>query len=446
MKKEKDPKELGYNTDVAIMRNPLITAKLGLTNTQIQVIEEMIAKINPNDTDFNIIQIKIRDFADRIGVSYVKLYNEIETITKQMIRPVKIKEDDDSDYTYVALLTDAKHWKRKGIIEVQFHKKMKPYLLEIKDSQYFKIHREATRHLKNPHFNKLYWLLASWRRKGEVKIVEFTIEYLKIAVELEEQYAQYSDFKKRFLSPARAEFLTYGEFYFDFKEIRLNPSSKRSEIIKVRFTIFDNPNWKPKRDEIEPYKSVEPDTTTPEMQELISMIIGISKSITKAQATQFVKNHAHVKPEDIMSEILNLFKQRGKGKEIIDPLAWLATAVKNNYNKGLFEETQEQKKEKEEQAKINSWHSEFEQRFNNFKEQRASEATAEEIEFFKANHKEFLNREGEPLKQFLGEFVVVFRGEVPADKKQNFINWVRKHKGEALQELDGKYKIVPTLF
>lgn len=441
-----DRDKLTHSTEVAVMRNPLITAKLDFTSTQMHIFEHIVGQINPQDADFNIIQIKIKDFADSIGASYVKLYNEIEKITKQMIRPVKIKENDGSDYSWISIVTKAKHWKGKGIIEVKFHEDLKPYLLQISEDQYFKIHLRATKKISNVHFKKLYWMLASWRRENKVRHVEFTIDYIKTVVELEGQYEQFADFKIWFLNKAREQFIKNGEFYFDFEGIRMNPKSKRSPFVKVRFTILDNPNWKPQENQEEPYKLIEPDTTTPEMQELISMIMGISKSITKTQATQFVKNHAHIKPEDVMSEILNLFKQRGRGKEIIDPLAWLAIAVKNNYNKGLFEETQEQKKEKEEQDKINSWHSEFEQRFNNFKEQRASEATPEEIEFFKANHKEFLNREGEPLKQFLGEFVVVFRGEVPADKKQNFINWVRKHKGEALQELDGKYKIIPTLF
>ena len=441
-----DRNKLTHSTEIAVMRNPLITAKLGFTSTQMHIFEHIVGQINPQDADFNIIQIRIKDFADSIGANYVKLYNEIETISKQMIRPVRIKEDDDSDYSWISIVTKAKHWKGKGIIEVKFHEDLKPYLLQISEDQYFKLHLRATKKISNVHYKKLYWLLASWRRKNKIIEVDFSIEYLKAAVELEGQYEQFADFKIWFLNKAREKFIEIGEFYFDFEGLRINPKSKRSPFIKVRFRILDNPNWKPQENQELPFKLIEPDTSTPEMQGLISMIMSISKSISNAQATQFVKNYAHTKPEDIMSEILNLFTQKGRGKVITDYLAWLGTAVDNNYNKGLFEETQQKKKEKEEQDKINSWHSEFEQRFNNFKEQRASEATPEEIEFFKANHKEFLNREGEPLKQFLGEFVAIFRGEVPADKKQNFINWVRKHKGEALQELDGKYKIVPTLF
>lgn len=441
-----DTKNLGFSEEVAIIRNPLLTAKLGLTTIQMQVFEEMIAKINPKDENFHIIQLNIKQFADRIGANPVKLYNEVERITKQMIRPVKIQENDGSDYSWVALLTKAKHWKRKGVIELQFHQDLKPYLLEISGSQYFKIHREATRHLSNPHFNRLYWVLSSWRRKKQIITVDLTLDYIKTAVELEGQYPVYQDLKKRFLNPARADFMKYGEFYFDFEEIRRNPQSKRSEIIKVRFIIFDNPNWKPQREEPIPYELVEPDITTPEMQEVVNALTGLSKSITKAQATQFAINHANTKPEDILSEILNFLKQKGKGKDIIDPLAWLSVAIKNNYNKGLFEETQEKKKEQAEQHKINTWYAEYETRYKEYKFKKAEEATPEEIEYFKENHKHLLNQKGEPLKEFLGEFVGIYRNETPSDKDTNFINWTRKHKGESLQRLDGKFKVVQTLF
>jgi hypothetical protein len=439
-------KELTHSPDVVVMSNPLITAKLDLTGTQMHVFEYIAGQINPKDENFNVIQIRIKDFAESIGGSYVKLFNELEKICKQMIRPVKVKTDDSSDYSWVALVQRATKISKIGVIEIKFSDELKPYLLQLTNN-YFKIHLKATRKLENPHIKRLYWLLSAWRKKGEIVNIEFSLPYLKTAVQLEGKYKQYSDLKKWFLSPAKSNFKEFGEFYFDFEEIRFNPKSSKSEVIKVRFSIIDNPNWKPYLEEIQPYEIVEVDTTTPEMQGLIGMIMSISKGITKAQATQFAINHANIPPEDIMSEILNLFKQKAKGKEITDHLAWLAIAVKNRFNKGLFEETEEKKKEQEEQNKINGWHSEFQERFKEFLEQKANEATPEEIEEFKALNPIFVNKAtGEPIKQYLGNFVASTRKEISENKDDVFIGWVRKHKGETLQKMDGKFKVMQTLF
>jgi hypothetical protein len=432
-----------YNPELVVMKNPIITSKLNFSPLQVQLMLEMVAKIHPADENFNEVRINVKELAEKLNMDNGQIYENIEKATKGMNTWIRIKENDGSDYTDLVLLTKVKYWKKKGYVEMKFHEDLKPYLLQIKESSFFSYHIEATRHLKSYSFIKLYWLLVAWK---SVKTKVFMLDSLKETLELTGQYAAYKDFKKRVLQPARAAFIKYGEIYFDYEEIRENPKSQRSAIEKIKFTILPNPNWKKRKSlnftDIEP---VQPNTSTPEIQELLKGILSLSKDITEAEAMQFIRNHTSYKPTDILSEIIAIKKKKSKGKEIIDHLATLADAISKQYSKGLFEEQEQKRKEQEEQRLIESWDREFEQRFKAYKIERADTAEPHEIDSFRELYPHSFYR-GEPIKEHLGFFIAVSRGEVPQDKDTNFIGWVRKHKNETLQKLDNKWKIVKTLF
>lgn len=433
-----------YNPELVVMKNPIVTSKLNFTPLQAQIMLEMIAKIHPADDNFNEVKINVKEFANKLGMDYSNIYEDIEKASKGMNTWISIKENDGSDYTNLVLLTKVKYWKKKGYVEMKFHEDLKPYLLQIKESGFLSYHIEATRHFKNYAFIKLYWLLVAWK---SVKTKPFELVSLKQTLELDGQYERFYDFKKYFLHPARAAFSKYGEFYFDFEEIRENPSSQRSAIVGVKFTILPNPNWKKRKAlsfvDVEP---VEPDMTDTKLQEVLKGILSLSKSISEAQAMQFIRNHTSYKPEDIMSEIIAMKKNKANGAEYSNPLAALSKAVVNNYSTGLYEEQERKRQEQEEQNMINAWRSEFEERFNEFKHTIASEATPQEVELYREAYPTGFNTKGEPFKNRLGNFVAISRGLVPQDEELNFTNWVRKHKGETLQKLDNKWKIVKTLF
>jgi plasmid replication initiation protein len=432
-----------YNPELVVMKNPIINTKLDFTPLQMQIFLEMVAKIHPQDTDFNVLRLDVKEFAEKIGMDNAQIYDNIRVASRGMMKTIiTINEQDGSDYTDLTLLTKSKYWSKKGYVELRFHEDLRPYLLQIKESQFIKYHIEATRHLKNYAFIKLYWLLIAWK---SVKTKPFDLIWLKQTLELDGQYAAFKDFKKRVLEPARAAFIKYGEIYFDFEEIRAT-KSQRSAIIGVKFTILPNPNWKKRKSlnftDIEP---VQPDMTDTKLQKVFKDILGLSKGITEAEAMQFIKNHTSYKSEDILSEIIAMKKNKTNGTEYNNPLGALSNALIKSYSTGLYEEQEQKRKEQEEQRLIESWDREFEQRFKAYKIERADTAEPHEIDSFRELYPHSFYR-GEPIKEHLGFFIAVSRGEVPQDKDTNFIGWVRKHKNETLQKLDNKWKIVKTLF
>ena len=432
-----------YNPELVVMKNPIINTKLAFTPLQMQMFLEMVAKIHPQDTDFNVLRLDVKEFAEKMGMDNGQIYENIRVASRGMMKTIiTINEDDGSDFTDLTLLTKSKYWSKKGYVELRFHEDLRPFLLQIKESQFISYHIEATRHLKNYAFIKLYWLLVAWK---SVKTKTFLLDKLKEVMELEGQYNQFPDFRKRVLQPARAAFIKYGEIYFDFEEIRFTKSQK-SPVEKIKFTILPNPNWK-KRKSLD-FVDVEPvqiDMTDTELQKLLKGILSLSKSISEVQAMQFIRNHTSYKPEDILSEIIAMNRNKANGTEYSNPLGALSKAVANNYSKGLFEEQEQKRKEQEEQRLIESWDREFEQRFKAYKIERADTAEPHEIDSFRELYPHSFYR-GEPIKEHLGFFIAVSRGEIPQDKDANFVGWVRKHKNETLQKLDNKWKIVKTLF
>jgi plasmid replication initiation protein len=433
-----------YNPELVVMKNPIINTKLDFTPLQMQIFLEMVARIHPKDTDFNVLRLDVKEFAEKIGMDNTQIYDNIRVASRGMMKTIiTINEQDGSDFTDLTLLTKSKYWSKKGYVELRFHEDLRPYLLQIKESQFISYHIEATRSLNNYAFIKLYWLLVAWK---SVKTKTFLLDKLKETMELEGQYKQFPDFRKRVLLPARAAFIKYGEIYFDFEEIRFTKSQK-SPVEKIKFTILPNPNWKKRKSlnfvDVEP---VQPDMTDTKLQEVLKGILSLSKSISEAQAMQFIRNHTSYNPTDILSEIIAMKKNKANGAEYSNPLAALSKAVANNYSKGLYEEQERKRQEQEEQNMINAWRSEFEERFNEFKHTIASEATPQEVELYREAYPTGFNMKGEPFKNRLGNFVAISRGFVPQDEELNFTNWVRKHKGETLQKLDNRWKIVKTLF
>lgn len=430
-----------YNPELVVMKNPIINNKLDFTPLQMQIFLEMVARIHPQDTDFNVLKLDVREFAEKIGMDNAQIYENIRTASRGMMKTI-ITIDEKESITDLTLLTKATYWHKRGYVELRFHEDLRPYLLQIKESQFIKYHIEATRHLKNYAFIKLYWLLVAWK---SVKTKTFPLDELKGVMELDGQYLAYKDFKKRVLQPARAAFIKYGEIYFDFEEIRFTKSQK-SPVDKIKITILPNPNWKKRKSlnfvDIEP---VQPDMTDTDIQKVFKGILGLSKSITEAEAMQFIRNHTSYKPTDILSEIIAMNKNKKNGTEYGNPLGALSKAVANNYSTGLYEEQEQKRKEQEEQRLIESWDREFEQRFKAYKIERADTAEPHEIDSFRELYPHSFYR-GEPIKEHLGFFVAVNRGEIPQDKDTNFVGWVRKHKNETLQKLDNKWKIVKTLF
>ena len=211
---------------VAFQSNALINARYEMTAFQKKILLYIISLIQPNDEDFKLYQIHVKDFVSETDYKSKMLYGKLRQETKALIGKVYEIEEPDR-LLQISILSEAIYIKGKGLIEVRFTPSLKPYLLQLKE------HFTATPlkyilSFKSVHSMRLYEMLHQFKVTGF--FVE-RVERLKYRLKIEDKYASYSAFKKYVLQQAQKE-LEQTDMAFTFKEIK-----KGRKIERIEFRI-----------------------------------------------------------------------------------------------------------------------------------------------------------------------------------------------------------------
>ena len=132
---------------LVVKSNALIEASYKLTLQEARIILLLSSMINKDDDDFKLYQIKVKDFADFIGVNKNKnLYRELSEITTKLRkRSILIKKEES--LLEIGWLSSAEYFFNKGFVELEFSDKLKPYLLQLKE-RFTKYHLDSVLKLK----------------------------------------------------------------------------------------------------------------------------------------------------------------------------------------------------------------------------------------------------------------------------------------------------------
>lgn len=135
---DSDKKELINPNDYSVFQgNRLIQASYRLTITENKLMHWLISKITPYDEDFKEYTITIKDFMAVTGVNDQELYCKIPIILKGLTTRSIILKDVDGVLgkdAYMTWLAYAEHNKGQGSVSLMFHPRLKPYLVQLKDS------------------------------------------------------------------------------------------------------------------------------------------------------------------------------------------------------------------------------------------------------------------------------------------------------------------------
>lgn len=186
-----------------VKNNALIQKSRHQMNLQEQkIILYMISKLTPNDLEFPVQTFKIADFCNVIGAdddsggNYACIKNTLKTLSD---RSIWVTQEDESE-TILRWLSDVIINKRSGTVKIQFDKKMKPYLLDLKYN-YTIFDLNYILAMKSQYSVRLYELLKSWLYKDTVT---FGVDELKRLL-FAENYKKFNDFQKRVFAPAVSE-------------------------------------------------------------------------------------------------------------------------------------------------------------------------------------------------------------------------------------------------
>jgi plasmid replication initiation protein len=219
-----------------VKSNEIIEARYRLDVLEQKFILYLVSLINPEDTDFKNLQVRVSDFEGVMNVSGSK-WGNIYTVVRDIIlslneKPLQIIKEDGTKLI-INWISSAEIKPRTGIIHFEFSERLKPYLLQLKSRfTLYKLHNILR--LNSAYSIRMYELLKSHQYKGGVV---YNVEDLKTLLGVSDKYDDYRDFKKRVLTTAQQELSKKSDIYFDYDEQR-----DRRKIVALAFKIYENPN------------------------------------------------------------------------------------------------------------------------------------------------------------------------------------------------------------
>lgn len=193
-------------------------AVFSLTSLEYDLLNFIIMKIKPDDTELKPQTIKIQEFCRVAGISETNNYAMIRKCLKNLADKSVWAEIEDKT-------TGAKREKlvrwiedpeiEPGKVTVQLKEYWSPYLLDLKE-RYTALLIQETFPMKSIYGKRIYELLKSYFMNSPgAKTIPFTIDELKRILfgneEYKRKYTDVSNFRKRVLVPAMEDLKKYGD-------------------------------------------------------------------------------------------------------------------------------------------------------------------------------------------------------------------------------------------
>jgi len=220
--------------------NHLIEAKHthSLTLREQKIVLTFVSMIQPNDKDFKIYTLSVKEFYKLFNLKGREHYTHIKVIIKKLMEKTIEIPREDGGYLITHWATHVEYIAGKGVIEFSFHPKLKPYLLQLKRTfTSYKLINILS--LGSYYSIRLYELLKKWERTGKW---ETTVDHLKELMGItQKSYNVYGNFKNRIIGPATKELNSKTDLKVTFEEIKKGRRVVKIvyKIKKVRGNVFD---------------------------------------------------------------------------------------------------------------------------------------------------------------------------------------------------------------
>ena len=216
---------------IVVKSNYLIEASYRLSLQEQRLILLMVSKIKPDDRNFHVYQIAIKDFNRIVGIKGEASYQRTKELTKKLLeRSLQIIKDNST--LQVSWLSSAEYFEGKGYVELSFDPKLKTYLLQLKE--FFTRYRlQHVIRLKSAYSIKLYELLKQYENIGRRKI---GLDELRHKLGLKpDEYPLYANFKQKILSRVQTELNAFTDLSFSTIE-----QKHGRKVIGIVFVISKN--------------------------------------------------------------------------------------------------------------------------------------------------------------------------------------------------------------
>jgi plasmid replication initiation protein len=167
-----------------------------------RVMQFIIAKIKPTDTEFERYTIPISDIADMAKISSKNMYTFAKTLMVDMITKFVLLQDEEQQkikaFNY---FTELEY--HSGIITVELNRNIHQLFLQLKRNKTAFTAYELTEFmtLSSFHAQRIYELLKQYS-KSKQREREIPMEQFRELLNIQNKYKLYADFRKRILEYA----------------------------------------------------------------------------------------------------------------------------------------------------------------------------------------------------------------------------------------------------
>ncbi len=126
--------ELSGDREV-VKNNKLIQAHYRLSAGEQKIVLTLCSKIHCDDVTFKEYELKVSEFLELMGIkdSGGSQYNQLQNVCKKLASRV-LKIDTGNGFKVFPWMHHVEYKEKEGVILLQFHEYMAPYLLYIKNN------------------------------------------------------------------------------------------------------------------------------------------------------------------------------------------------------------------------------------------------------------------------------------------------------------------------
>lgn len=209
------------NPKILMKNNVLIQAKYSLTLVENRIFLLMMYKLQKESNGVLSCEISHDEFKQIIKHAKDKTIKNISkslsSLRKKSIFFMEEKENKKGiiwgEYGFLNGFT---YDDERKIFKIEASEKIYDLLNNYLQTGYTPANLAALFSMKNYYSQRLYDLLRLW--SGTKSVINYSLEDLKMYLQLDESYPEYGNFKRRVILPAIKELNETGYFEIDFKE------------------------------------------------------------------------------------------------------------------------------------------------------------------------------------------------------------------------------------
>lgn len=197
------------------------------------ILNIVASKIGPNDKDFTVYQIPVRDIlrsSPDAGVGGQRYKAAAEIIDKVMSTKLYLPKEDQKLNVYM-LFSKIELDEQNNYIAVGIHPDLKPHFIELK-AHYTQMKLNDLLVISSKYSIRLFEILMSWRNMP-VYVAELDELHNMLGTPLSMR-KDFRQFRVRILEPAQRDIYDKTEFYFDWAPIK-----KGRRVDKIKFSFIE---------------------------------------------------------------------------------------------------------------------------------------------------------------------------------------------------------------